>query len=236
MTNIVGSYKAGKKFLCGGTIIDPFDIEAIQINKTPQPSSDYLPMIRARNAASSVVAMIPDEWEVTKEGEVVTRKYVNVAPGRQAETTSHEGVPENARVSKGGPYVFISHSSKDNALVSAIKHAFVDLSIEPRFLEEKPAGAPPTRELAEAVRNSKAVFVFFTENSILLETRDWIVFELGVAVANGIPIYCWKKSNLNKVQLPRLLEQVTTYRDFEIYNSDGTIKLTEEVRAAAKAL
>ena len=26
-----------------------------------------------------------------------------------------------------------------------------DLSIEPRLVEEKPAGAPPTRELAEAV-------------------------------------------------------------------------------------
>ena len=139
-------------------------------------------------------------------------------------------------MSKGGTYVFISHSSKDSELVSAIKHAFVDLSIEPRLVEERPAGAPPTRELAEAVRNSKAVFVFFTVNSISLETRDWIVFELGVAVANDIPIYCWKQSNLNKAQLPRLLEQVTTYRDFAIYNSEGTIKLTEEVRAAAKTL
>jgi nucleoside 2-deoxyribosyltransferase len=102
--------------------------------------------------------------------------------------------------------------------------------------KKQPAGASPTRELADAVSNSKAVFVFFTTNSILLETRDWIVFELGVAVSKGIPIYCWKQSSLNKAQLPRLLGQVTTYRDFEIYNTEGTIKLTEEVRRAAKAL
>jgi len=82
LQNIVEPYKDGKKFLCGGILVDPFDIEAIQINKTSQPSSAYLPAIRARNAASSFVVIgIPDEWYVTEEGEVVTREFINAAPG-----------------------------------------------------------------------------------------------------------------------------------------------------------
>ncbi len=44
------------------------------------------------------------------------------------------------------PYVFISHSSKDTTIVSAVKQAFVDLPLKPHFVEDKPAGAPPTRE------------------------------------------------------------------------------------------
>lgn len=82
--NMVEPYKIGKKFLCGGILVDPFDIEAIQINKTAQPSSAYLPAIRARNAALSssvLVVGIPDEWYVTEEGEVVTREFINAAPG-----------------------------------------------------------------------------------------------------------------------------------------------------------
>ncbi len=35
-----------------------------------------------------------------------------------------------------------AHSSWHGPLGSAIKHTFVDLSIEPRLLEEKPVGAP----------------------------------------------------------------------------------------------
>lgn len=81
-SNIVTPYSQGKRFLCGGVLIDPFDIEAIQINKTPQPSSAYLPTIRARNAASTVLVVgIPDEWYVTEEGQVVTREFINSPPG-----------------------------------------------------------------------------------------------------------------------------------------------------------
>jgi len=82
LRSTVEPYKNGKKFLCGGILADPFDIEAIQINKTSQSSSAYLPAIRARNTASSVVVIgIPDKWYVTEEGEVVTREFISTAPG-----------------------------------------------------------------------------------------------------------------------------------------------------------
>jgi len=67
------------------------------------------------------------------------------------------------------------------------------------------------------------------------DTRDWIVFEIGVAVGHDRPVFCWNQRNLSKGQLPRLLEQVTTYREFDI-SSKGVIKLAKETRAAAKEL
>ena len=132
-------------------------------------------------------------------------------------------------------YVFISHSSKDSTVVSAVKQAFQDLPVKLYFAEEKPRGAPPSREIAQAVKNAEALFVFFTYNSIAGETRDWIVYEIGVAVGYDKRIYSWKQRTLPKEQLPRLLEQVSTHREFEI-STDGVIKLADEVRVAAKSV
>lgn len=132
-------------------------------------------------------------------------------------------------------YVFISHSSKDSTVVSVAKQAFQDLPLELYFAEDKPRGAPPSREIAQAVKYAEALFVFFTYNSITDDTRDWIAFEIGVAVGHDRPVYSWKERYLKKEQLPKLLEQVSTYRDFEL-SADGTIRLTGEVRDAAKSL
>ena len=134
-----------------------------------------------------------------------------------------------------GRYVFISHSSKDSTVVSAAKQAFQDLSVKLYFAEEKPRGAPPSREIAQAVKHAEALFVFFTHNSIIGDTRDWIVYEIGVAVGHDRPVYSWKERYLTKEQLPKLLEQVSTYREFEL-SGDGTIRLTGEIRDAAKNL
>ena len=130
-------------------------------------------------------------------------------------------------------HIFISHSSKDSTVVNAINQAFQDLTVRPYFVEETPRGAPPTKEIDGAVRDAKAVFVFFTYSSITGETRDWIVFEIGLAVAHDRPVYFWKQKGLPKELLPRMVEQVTTYNEFEI-SSNGVLKLAENIRTAAK--
>lgn len=132
-------------------------------------------------------------------------------------------------------YVFISHSSQDSELVSAIKQAFVDLDVEPNFFEDKSPGGAPTKEIARAVSGAKALFVFFTFNSLSSDTRDWIVFEFGVAVAHDVPVHAWKLKGLPKDSLPRLVEQVTTYHDFDP-STHGILALTKEVRNTAKSL
>ena len=132
--------------------------------------------------------------------------------------------------------VFISHSSKDTTLVSVVKQAFEDLALRPYFAEETTAGVPPSIEIAEAVGNSDALFAFFTSNALSGDTRDWIVFEIGVALAHGKGIYSWKEEWIKKEQLPRLLEQVSKYREFTTLTSDGALKLQSDIRQIAKKL
>lgn len=135
------------------------------------------------------------------------------------------------------PYVFVSHSSKDNIVVSAVKQAFQDLEVIPYFAEETAAGVPPSTEIAEAVKKAEALFVFFTTNSLSCgDTRDWIVFEIGIALAHGKRIYSWKEGWTRKDQLPRLLEQVSKYMEFATSTSDGTLKLVSDIREIAKKL
>ncbi len=69
------------------------------------------------------------------------------------------------------PTVFISHSSKDDNLISTISQAFVDLDLRPLFNEKTPASGPPVPVIAEHIAKSKALFVFFTTNSTYGETR-----------------------------------------------------------------
>jgi hypothetical protein len=135
--------------------------------------------------------------------------------------------------SKLSPYVFVSHSSKDSLVISATKQAFNGLRVAPHFVEEAPAGGPPSREIARLVKGARALFAYFTYNSTYdRETRDWIVFEIGVAVAHGRRIFAWKEKQWPKEQLPRLLEQVTTYRDM-MFDPQGVIDLARDIRKAA---
>ncbi len=140
-----------------------------------------------------------------------------------------------SKVSSEQQYAFISHSSQDQDIIEAVRQGFSDLRVEPRLFEERASGGPPTKEIAKAVSGAMALFVFFTFNSISGETRDWIAFELGVAVAHEVSIYAWKLKHLQNDSLPRMLEQVTTYRDFEA-TTQGLFALTKEIRSVVKGL
>ncbi len=130
--------------------------------------------------------------------------------------------------------IFISHSSKDTDVLEAIKEAFAELKIKPFFAELEVAGVPPTKEITDRIKQSKALFVFFTYNTTMGETRDWIVFELGVAVAHSKPIYAWRVDFVMREQLPRMVEQVSKYSNFSLQNPQGVMKLVREVKTAAR--
>ncbi len=133
--------------------------------------------------------------------------------------------------------VFISHSSEDVLIVSAVREGFSDLRIKPHFIEDKAGGAPPTKEIAKRIKAAKALFVFFTEHSLHGDTRDWIIFEIGVAEAHSKPIYVWKDAQYKEEHLPKLLQQVTTYRDLPVpYSPEYSMKIAKEVKAIARQL
>jgi len=132
--------------------------------------------------------------------------------------------------------IFISHSSQDEDVIRVVKQAFDELDLTPLFNERHPAGGPPVETLVERIANSKALFVFFTFNSFSGTTRDWIIFELGAAKAYDRPIFAWVQKAVGKDSLPKLLEQLTIYRPFEVQSNQGTIELVKDVRQAAKNL
>jgi hypothetical protein len=157
------------------------------------------------------------------------KRAVEGSARREGRNVHFEILPEMS------PYVFISHSSKDNRMLVSVRGAFDDLSILPDLFEDALVGGPPSREIATKVSEAKALFVFFTKNSCSGDTRDWIVFEMGVACERNLPIYSWKAHTVSKELVPRLTEQLTTYRSFRSSNK-GLSKLKSEVRNAAKQL
>ena len=134
------------------------------------------------------------------------------------------------------PTIFISHSSQDEEVIRVVKQAFDELDLTPLFNESNPAGGSPVDALAQRIMDSRALFVFFTFNSFTGPTRDWIIFELGVAKAYNKPVFAWVQSAIGKDSLPKLLEQLTIYRPFEVQTNKGTIELVNDVRQAAKGL
>jgi hypothetical protein len=132
----------------------------------------------------------------------------------------------------GNNRIFISHSSADDDIVSAVKQAFDGLDAKPYFLEDEITGTPPVEKLIQKIGESDALFAFLTSNTSASETRDWIVFELAVAASKDKKIHAWHTPD---AEIPRMLEQLTTYRQFEL-TPKGIIKLTGEVKTATKKL
>ncbi len=67
--------------------------------------------------------------------------------------------------------------------------------------------------LIQKIGDSDALFAFLTLNTLENETRDWIVFELGIVASKGRKIPAWHTPD---AEVPRMLEQLTTYRPFEL--------------------
>jgi hypothetical protein len=193
------------------------EVKHILFGETHPVSSAQAALVRIRAKAMDLAAMLDTLLPVG-----VTD--VTDAAGREQMTSEKER------------HVFISHSSKDATVVSAVKQAFADLPVRPYFAEETTAGVPPSEEIAKAVEKAEALLAFFSANALCGDTRDWVVFEIGVAVAHGKRIYSWKEDSIKKEQLPRLLEQVSKYAEFTSRTSDGALKLTRDIRDIAKKL
>jgi hypothetical protein len=104
------------------------------------------------------------------------------------------------------------------------------------FTEKNPSGIPAVNTIVQRIEDSKALFAFLTSTSMNGQTRDWIVFELGIAQAFNKPIHTWVLDNISEDQLFPFIEQITTYRRFEILTGKGTLKLRSEVRGVAREL
>jgi len=90
--------------------------------------------------------------------------------------------------------IFVSHSSKDKDLVNFFSNAFVSTEVKVKAVYEEfekiLSGQITPFKVIQDIENSNAVFVILSQNvNNILHTRDWVVWETGVAKNKDIWIF-----------------------------------------------
>lgn len=88
--------------------------------------------------------------------------------------------------------IFVSHSGKDKDLRDFFSNAFAGTKVRAIFeeFEKIIRGNVSTAHIASDIENSKAVFVILSQNvQGIPHTRDWVVWETGVAKNKDIWIF-----------------------------------------------
>jgi hypothetical protein len=128
--------------------------------------------------------------------------------------------------------IFLSHSSKDTKLIRLIELTFASREIEPYFAGTRMEGKNPVEKIVEAISGAIGLFALITPNVINdTHTRDWVVFEVGVAKAKGITILSWmdQKVAVDK-SYPRLLENITDYDKFDCEKDEECFRIVNSIR------
>jgi hypothetical protein len=78
---IVEPYLKNEEFFCGGTRIDPSEIEKIKISETEKPSKELIPEARPKyTSLLSMFSQLSDEEITMREGMDVTRQLITHLP------------------------------------------------------------------------------------------------------------------------------------------------------------
>ena len=121
--------------------------------------------------------------------------------------------------------VFISHSSKDEKLVDFIEFGFRKIDVTPFFARRHMRGENPAQKIVNEIEKSLALFAIMTSNVLYdKDTRDWVVFEIGVAKGKGKPIFCWKERDR---EIPKLIEYLTDYETFDLHDRKDCIRVVQ---------
>jgi hypothetical protein len=125
--------------------------------------------------------------------------------------------------------IFVSHSSNDTKLVELITLAFKDREIKPYFARRSVEAENPVTKIVNAIDNSYALFALITPNVVFnIETRDWCVFEIGVAKHKGIPVFCWIDKSVELAKnYPKLVENITTFDTFQSFLDDDCYRVVK---------
>lgn len=134
-------------------------------------------------------------------------------------------------------HIFVSHSRKDRKTKAAVEDGLRPLGLRSYFFERKIVSGRSAIEINEMIEESKAVFVFFTPRSLRHQvTRDWIMLEIGMAVAHKKSIYFWKSSHVKREELPAFYQQLSEARNYTTMTLEGQSKLAREVGIAGRQI
>lgn len=74
-------YREGRAIVINGSTIPISDLVKIRVNRSEQPSSGILPIVREERRKKSVVAMIPENWLIANHCDEVTDEFITAPPG-----------------------------------------------------------------------------------------------------------------------------------------------------------
>ena len=123
--------------------------------------------------------------------------------------------------------VFISHSSRDEKLLDLIEFGFKNKGIIPFFARRHMRGQNPAQKIINEIGNSLALFALITSNVLYdKDTKDWVLFEIGVAKGKGKPMYCWKQEDY---ELPKVIDYITDYDTFVPHDQKDCLRIVQSM-------
>jgi len=159
---IIKPFVEGKSFICGGSPIEPSDVDQIRINETEQSSSQIIASAKLKKVTQELLKRFygvgkgghSDEWYVTHAGKVVTRDFVKELRLHNKSRTF--AMKEN---------VFIVHG-RDLLSVKELKSMLKRFRLNPIVLHEQPSGSRTVVEKLEKYSDVGYAFVILTPDDI----------------------------------------------------------------------
>ncbi len=120
------------------------------------------------------------------------------------------------------PQIFVAHTALSKPLLTRIGSAITTAKVRSVLADHEPSETNLAERIVQAIGASDALFVVLTKSALRKEaTRDWILFEVGVAKA------MWK--NLNTTGTP--YHTIFAWKDVKItLSKNGPMKPLAEYR------
>ncbi len=202
----------------------PSRVEELKFNRTNQRSSDLTPFIEARRRSSGVFFAHPALWEVTWEGEDITREILDQVKNlyKTGEAGKSDSRPDRV-------FVVYGH---DHQAVDQTEILIRRFGLTPIILRDAPSGGQTLIEKFETYSNVGCAIVLLTPDDIggldvdhlSPRARQNVVWEWGYLVAKlgRKQVVCLYKGS---VEMPSDLHGLVT-----IHISGDIREKAEEVR------
>lgn len=142
------------------------------------------------------------------------------------------------------PQIFVAHSTMSDRLVTLIKTTLKKTQVNPLFAEQ--IHNHTFNEIIQALCQSDAMFMVVTKKAFQQKTiRDWILFELGLAIGrwrrrgtgevSRIPVFLWRDVAL-RLSKEQPLGLVTETKSVQMNSKKSQETMLRDMRAIAQNL
>ena len=160
---IIGPFMQGKSFMCGGSPIEPSNVDQIRINETGESSFQIIKKAKMKKVTHDLLKRFygigkgghSNEWYVTHAGKVVTKDFIRGL--RFPDKTSRTFAMKED--------VFIVHG-RDRKPMKELKAMLKEFGLNPIVLHEQASGARTIIEKLEKYSDVGYTFVILTPEDV----------------------------------------------------------------------